>query len=105
MLPTFCIQRKEEKTMALLVLPSGESREIKPAQGNAFSVDELQQLIGGWIEPIQLPDSRFMGVNEEGKSLNLPYNQQATELARPMLRSDDYIAGVAVVITKAEAGE
>jgi hypothetical protein len=91
--------------MALLMLPSGESREIKPAQGNAFSVDELQQLIGGWIEPIQLSDGRFMCVNEEGKSLNLPYNQQATELAHPILRPNDYIAGVAVVMTRTEAGE
>jgi hypothetical protein len=101
----FCIQQKGKRTMALLLLPSGESRQITSAQGKAFSVDELQHLVGGWIEMVKLPDGRLMCVNEDGKVRNLAYNQQATKLARPRLRPGDYIVGAAVVMTRTEAGE
>lgn len=41
----------------------------------------LQEIVGGWIEHVPLPDGRCMWVNEEGLMKGLPYNPQASEMA------------------------
>ncbi len=46
-----------------------------------LSLEELQKLVGGFIELIYFSDgTQKMYINEEGKNLNLPLNPQASEL-------------------------
>lgn len=52
---------------------------------------------GGWIQAIQLPDGNYMYMDEDGKLKGLQYNFFATVLARPILFSDDYVAGPVVI--------
>jgi hypothetical protein len=59
---------------------SGKTANIYPTLGGTFSLEELQQYVGGMIEIVALDDGRVMVLNEEGKLLNLPYNAIATEL-------------------------
>ena len=48
------------------------------------SLMELQRMVKGYIEVIEKGNKQFI-CNEEGKILNLPYNQEASEEARENL--------------------
>jgi len=45
----------------------------------------LQDIVGGWIEHVPLPDGRSMWANEEGLMKGLAYNPQASELSGRMI--------------------
>ena len=64
--------------MGQLIKSSGEVTEVKPANGKDFSLQELQQMVGGWIETFWIDNKRWV-VNEEGLLLDLPKNIKATE--------------------------
>jgi hypothetical protein len=73
--------------MALILYPDGTSKEVQPANGDHFELEELVQVVEGPIQMIPLPDGRIMTLNEEGGPdaeagrVGLPPNEQATELA------------------------
>lgn len=93
--------------MALLIAADGATLEVFPPDGRpAFTLPELQQIVGGYIELIPMRDpSRVMFVNEDGKSQNLPLNQVASALGwEAGIAPDDYIVGDVVVCTRIEAG-
>lgn len=71
--------------------PLGE--HVRPKDGKSFSLAELQEMVGGTIEIIHLPDGWWLVVNDEGKLLRLPYNLAATVIYN---RKDDFIVGNAV---------
>ena len=90
--------------MALLIPPFGDNVEITPADGRTFTLIELQQLVGGYIEALRTSDGRWLFLNEDGKRLELPPNSAATFLMRGLIRPDDYIVGNAIVCSPLEAG-
>ena len=67
--------------MATILYPSGHQEERQPNNGHTFRLEELQAIVGGNIEIIPTKDGRIMVLNEEGKLLDLPRNEQATILA------------------------
>lgn len=79
---------------------SGEISEVKPQRGKQFTLEELQGMVGGYIEVISTPDNRLMIMNEEGKLKGLPYNSKATELVKPFLSPGSYIVGDVIVCQK-----
>lgn len=92
--------------MAILIPPEGIAHEIEPAHGPAFTLQELQAFVGGYIEAVYLSDGRIMFINEDGKREELPINAIATELARMSgLAPWDQIVGPAIVCTRAEIAE
>ncbi len=66
--------------MATILKTNGERKEVSPKNGSDFQLDELQSIVGGYIEILNLSNNRLMLVNEEGKIYGLPYNHEATEL-------------------------
>lgn len=74
-------------------------------EGNMLDVEltkleDYQQVVGGWIEPVSIPTLGTMYVNEEGKLRNLPTNEVATKLARHfdlILEWDDIRGDVVLV--------
>lgn len=83
---------------AELILPSGERREVTPANGTDFTLEEAQALVGGYVELIRLADGRLLLVNEEGKFEGLERNDAATVLALLAgIASEDCIVGAAVL--------
>jgi len=89
--------------MATLYSVDGRVKEIRPSNGVNWSLEELQTLVGGYIEVVLTVDNRFMVINEQGKVMNPPLeaNFPATRLYLHGRR--DYIAGPAVVVdTKLE---
>lgn len=75
----------------------GTVSEIKPANGKTFDLEEMQKLVGGLIEIIDLKDGRCLVVNEEGKLTGLPRNDKATGLWEESFGLSDVIVGNAIV--------
>jgi hypothetical protein len=79
--------------MAYLIKATGEITQVRPANGEGFTLDELQGFVGGYIEVIDssklrrsqlvedpITDESELWLNENGKLQNLPINQIATML-------------------------
>jgi hypothetical protein len=91
--------------MATLIRSHGEIRELAPADGVAFTLTELQAIVGGYIEAIGVPDGRLMFLNEDGKRLQLPINHEATARVRHWLMPWDVIVGDVLLADSVEIGQ
>jgi len=65
-----------------IIYTTGDEREIMPQNDKCFSLKEMQDIVGGYIEIVFLRDKECMVVNEEGKIKNLPINGAATEIIK-----------------------
>jgi len=85
--------------MAKWIKANGEVIEVSPKdKGKTFSLKELKEYVGGWIECVYLNRRQVMVVNEEGKLLNLPYNAIATATYQLATQpNDDFIVGDALL--------
>lgn len=66
---------------AILIKTDGSETEAVPANGDTFTLEELQKYVGGYIETHGLKDGKTIILNEEGALLKLPVNDMATVLA------------------------
>ena len=64
---------------AQIIYADGRVTPFKPKNGTDFSLEELQNVVGGYIEILDLRNGQIIVVNEEGKLKGLPVNQIATE--------------------------
>lgn len=81
----------------VVIRPGEQPQPIAPANGDCFTLEELQQLVGGYIEIACKDGETLMIVNEEGKIDGLPINAVATRVFREWHPgSNDYILGPAV---------
>lgn len=71
----------------------------------AFTLGELQLLVGGYIEALYPAPGQVLFINEDGKRLGLPVNRRATALMRGRLLPGDVIVGAAVLCSFEEAGQ
>jgi hypothetical protein len=84
--------------MATLYKTDGEIADVTPKNGEAFSLDEMQKFVGGYIEFVGTPMGQTFIVNEEGLLRGLPINMAVSALTgRP-------IVGNALEVTVAGAG-
>jgi hypothetical protein len=51
---------------AKLYKSNGEVNDIKPKNGKTFTLDEVQSLVGGYVEVSFLNSKQIMLLNEEG---------------------------------------
>lgn len=79
---------------AQIIPVEGPIREAVPKNGKDFKYDELNKIVGGYIEIVYLPRNKIMVLNEEGKLLNLPINEAATLRFN---QERDYIVGDVLV--------
>ena len=89
-------QPTETKT-AKIVYPDKDSEDYAPKDGRYFELEEMQGIVGGYIEVIRLNDGRIIIVNEEGLLQGLPVNIPATNILRRDHFTTDYIVGTAIV--------
>ena len=56
------------------------SDKVTPANGENFTLEELQEMVGGYIELVRVPNKPSMRlvVNEDGRMKGLPLNHMAT---------------------------
>lgn len=85
---------------ATAIYPDGVVETVALPSSEYDRLRTLQELVGGCIEGVPLPDGRYMLVNENGKDSFHVINQVATDLAllAEAIMADDYIAGTAVIL-------
>lgn len=73
----------------------GTRREVTPADGVYFSLEEMQKIVGGYIQILPLNEEMMLVVNEDGKIMDppLPVNPSATLFTRNLIANDDLIVG------------
>jgi hypothetical protein len=90
--------------MAVLIRSDGWLTTFKPADGRRFTLDELQALVGGYIEVVHARGRRrWLVLNEEGRELMLKVNVPATRLYHHAGGSGTLVGDV-VLATSSEMG-
>lgn len=82
--------------MKIVVKNVNEKPEIKDIYAGPKSLKNLQDLVGGYIELVHLPENIIMVCNEEGKMMNLPVN---------FVLRGDRIAGNVIFLSSDNDGE
>ena len=91
--------------MATLIKAHGREQNVTPANGEKFTLEEMQGYVGGYIEIIGLPDGSQLILNEEGKLKGLEPNLKASLLARKAgIHPSDYVVGDVLIASRTEAG-
>ena len=57
------------------------------------TLKEAQAYVGGYVEGISFPNGDYLIINEEGKLIGLPFNEQASKLWKETFDNDNYITG------------
>lgn len=86
-----------ETKSARIIYTDKEAEEYTPKNGKTFALTEMQEIVGGYVEPIRLNDGRMIIVDEDGKSKNKAVNIPATNILRRDHFTTDYIVGTAIV--------
>lgn len=76
---------------ALLIKSDGEKISITPENGDYFTLKELQNHVGGYIEMLLTNDNKTMIVNEEGILKSLDVNSEASKLIEEKLIVGDVV--------------
>lgn len=91
---------KANKTAAQFILERWDDEE-ELKNGTDFQLEELSAIVGGYIECLNFTDGSLLVCNEEGKLMNLPYNERATDLVRKN-GYNDYIVGDVLICKTGE---
>lgn len=83
--------------MATIIKADGQCIETQPKNGTDFKLEELNEIVGGYIEVLTLNDDQIMVINEEGKVYGLPLNLKATDMY-----GLDFIVGDVLVCEESE---
>lgn len=86
-----------ETKSAKIIYADKEAEDYTPKNGKTFALTEMQEIVGGYIEPIRLNDGRMIIVDEDGKSKGKAVNIPATNILRRDHYTTDYIVGTAIV--------
>ncbi len=84
--------------MATIYRTNGTTESVTPENGTDFELRELQLIVGGYIEILNLRGGKIMVINEEGKLDGLQQNRLATKLLYVSYPySNDFIVGDVLV--------
>ena len=90
-------EQSTETKSAKIIYTDKEDEDYTPKNGKTFALTEMQEIIGGYVEPIRLNDGRMIIVDEDGKSKDKAVNIPATNILRRDHFTTDYIVGTAIV--------
>ena len=90
-------EQPTETKSAKIIYTDKEAEDYTPKNGKTFALTEMQEIIGGYVEPIRLNDGRMIIVDEDGKSKGKAVNIPATNILRRDHFTTDYIVGTAIV--------
>ena len=88
--------------MAQIIKTNGEVIETKPKNGTDFQLDELQSIVGGYIEVVSLHDGRLVVCDEEGKLKGKERNHKATDILHSVFNTNDFMVGDVLVCNENE---
>lgn len=79
--------------MAHIIKTNGEVVEVQPKNGTDFQLDELQAIVGGYIEVVGIHYGQLIVCDEEGKLKGKGRNNKATDFYRLRLLTNDFLVG------------
>ena len=71
---------------------TGELKVINDVKDEP-SLEQAQAFVGGYVEGVPFPNGDYLIVNEEGKLMGLPLNEQASKLWKDTFDNDNYMTG------------
>jgi len=93
------------KAVNVIVLEANKTEGFIQNYPESPSLADMQELVGGYIELVNLNDTQYMVVNEDGHHLELPYNKLANEFlkwGRPEFAENNTIVGNVFIIDKTD---
>ena len=90
-------EQATETKSAKIIYTDKEDECYTPKNGKTFALTEMQEIIGGYFEPLRLNDGRVIIVDKDGKSKDKAVNIPATNILRRDHYTTDYIVGTAIV--------
>ena len=63
---------------SIIIQPDGTRRLVEPQDDESFDLEELQAIVGGYIQLVTTLDDRYMICDEDGLSKQLPVNDLAS---------------------------
>lgn len=93
--------------MAQIIRTDGRIIAVSPLNGKDYQLEELQKIVGGYIEIVDLGKGKIMVINAEGKFTCRP-NIKATKVFKDAMSdlygigTQDYIAGNALICESKE---
>lgn len=84
---------KYNKDMAQIIKSNGETKTVEPKNGTDFKLEELQAIVGGYIQIAYLRDDEIMVMDDEGKLKEKDLNLQASLRYRRDVNPYDSIVG------------
>lgn len=88
--------------MAVIYKANGERQDVAPKNGTNFELEELQNIVGGYIDMLGIGGDEIMVFNDEGKLMRLPFNQEATSRYQEAFQTDDFIVGDVLICKDSE---
>lgn len=85
--------------MDYIIKTDGTKIKIAP-DAKTYTLEEMQEIVGGYIEFVWLSPFYLMVVNEDGKLNGLQLNESATDLLRLYKDTTDFIVGDVLVCEK-----
>lgn len=79
--------------MAQIIKSNGETKTVEPKNGTDFKLEELQAIVGGYIQIAYLRDDEIMVMDDEGKLKEKDLNLQASLRYRRDVNPYDSIVG------------
>lgn len=93
------------KSVELVVFETNKDEGYIQSYPESPSLADMQGIVKGYIELVQLNDKQYMVVNEDGLNLGLSYNKLANHLLflnRPEFSKFNTIVGNVFIIDKTD---
>ena len=87
--------------MAQIIYPDGTRRDVLP-KGKTYSLEELQHIVGGYIEIAPTTDGGLLVMDEEGRLKGKPFNGTATKLYLHNNNGRNFIVGTVLYVPSTE---
>ncbi len=87
---------------ATVLMADGEADQIMLPKADPDRIRRMQEVVGGHLEVVPVPGSRYLVVNESAKDGPHAINRFATQLAleAESIPPDDYLAGTVLLVTQ-----
>lgn len=84
---------------AVIIKTTGERKTVDLEDPSKSELSIMQEVVGGWVEPVDVADGMTLWCNEEGKIQGLPSNYPAMQStsAGEFLMPGDVIAGDVII--------
>ena len=90
-------EQPTETKSAKIIYTDKEAEDYTPKNGKTFALTEMQEIVGGYIEPIRLNDGRMIIVDEDGKSKDKAVKKKNKNILRRDHYTTHYPAATAIV--------